>query len=103
MAIMPKEPRDDRVDPDVTGAQIRGARGLLNMSVADLSERTGLAVNTIRKAEKTNALPDVTTGNLRLIVSTLEQAGVIFLPAETLGAGVRLRDPTQAPLRRRRD
>lgn len=72
------------------------------MSVAELADRTGLAINTIRKAEKTNGAPEVTAGNVRLIVSTLEQAGVIFIPADDLGAGARLRDLDQKPLDRRR-
>lgn len=100
---MAKGEDQSRSGDDVNGAQIRAARGLLNLSVSEFSERTGLAVNTIRKAEKTNATPEVTAGNLRLIVKTLEDAGVIFLPADSLGAGVRLRDPKQQPLKRRRE
>lgn len=87
----------------VTGAQLRGARGLLNMSVSDLAERTGLAVNTIRKAEKTNGPAEVTTASARLLVTTLEVAGVMFIAADKNGAGVRLVSPDQEPLRRRRD
>lgn len=88
--------------PLVTGAQIRAARGLLNMSVLDLSERTGLALNTIRKAEKPNGPVQVTTANAQLLVTTLEAAGVVFIAADSLGAGVRLRALDQQPLKRRR-
>ena len=87
----------------VTGAQLRAARGLLNMSVSDLSERTGLAINTIRKAEKTNGPAEVTTASARLLVTTLAAAGVLFIAADRHGAGVRLESPDQEPLRRRRD
>lgn len=87
----------------VTGAQLRAARGLLNMSVSDLSERCGLAVNTIRKAEKTNGPAEVTTASARLLVTTLQGAGVIFIAADEHGAGVRLESPDQEPLRRRRE
>ncbi len=87
----------------VTGAQLRAARGLLNMSVSDLAERTGLALNTGRKAESTNAAAPVTTANARLLGATLEDAGVVFIPAGMLGAGVQLRFPDQEPLKRRRD
>lgn len=87
----------------VTGAQLRAARGLLNMSVSDLSERTGLAINTIRKAEKTNGPAEVTAANARLLVTTLESAGVMFIAADSYGSGVRLRSSDQEPLRRRRD
>lgn len=96
---------DDRHSADamVTGAQLRAARGLLNMSVSDLSERTGLAINTIRKAERTNGPAEVTTASARLLVTTLEAAGVLFIAAGRHGAGVRLESPDQEPLRRRRD
>lgn len=87
----------------VTGAQLRAARGLLNMSVSDLAERTGLAINTIRKAERTNGPAEVTTASARLLVRTLASAGVIFIPADHFGAGVRLKSSDQQPLRRRRD
>lgn len=87
----------------MTGAQLRAARGLLNMSVSDLAERASLAVNTIRKAEKTNGQAEVTSASARLLVTTLESAGVLFIPADRHGAGVRLVSPDQEPLRRRRD
>jgi len=93
----------DLRDVVVTGAQLRAARGLLNMSVSDLAERTGLALNTVRKAESTNAAAPVTAANARLLASTLEAAGVVFIPAGALGAGVQLRSPDQEPLKRRRD
>ncbi len=91
-----------RNNRSVTGAQLRAARGLLNMSVSDLAERTGLALNTIRRAEATNAEAPITAANCQLLVSTLEAAGVLFIAADTLGAGVRLKEVDQAPLKRRR-
>lgn len=87
----------------VTGAQIRAARGLLNISVSELAERTGLSLNTVRKAEATNGVAALTKANSQLLSSTLIAAGVIFIPADALGAGVRLKDPDQEPLKRRRD
>lgn len=86
----------------VTGAQLRAARGLLNMSVLELSERTGLALNTVRKAEATNGIAPITLANAKLLVSTLDELGVVFIPADSLGAGVRLRSVDQEPLQRRR-
>jgi len=100
---MKSDREQDGIVVIVTGAQLRAARGLLNMSVSDLSERTGLAINTIRKAEKTNGPAEVTTANARLLVTTLESAGVLFIAADQHGAGVRLESPDQEPLRRRRD
>lgn len=92
-----------RLDRHPTGAQIRAARGLLNMSVLDLSERTGLAVNTIKRAESTNDFAPINRANANLLLTTLEAAGVHFIPTDgDLGAGVRLMNPDQAPLARRR-
>ncbi|MND45307.1 hypothetical protein D3C80_361620 [compost metagenome] len=99
--MQPNHDADVR-DVVVTGAQLRAARGLLNMSVSDLAERTGLALNTVRKAESTNAAAPVTAANAKLLTSTLEAAGVMFIPAGTHGAGVQLQSPDQEPLKRRR-
>lgn len=88
----------------VTGSQLRAARGLLNLSVLELSEQTGLAVNTIRKAEGTNGLPPITEANINLLISAFASAGVIFIEPDKLGPGVRLKTPKPAPMRpRRRD
>ncbi|MFS0711607.1 XRE family transcriptional regulator [Brevundimonas sp. 1P8-tot-C-2] len=86
-----------------TGAQLRGARGLLNLSVLDLSERTGLAVNTIKRAEATNDFAPVNRANANLLVTVLQNLGVVFLPAEdTIGAGVRLEASDTPAFARRR-
>ena len=86
-----------------TGAQLRAARGLVNMSVLDLAERTGLAPNTIKRAESGNGPAPVNTANAKLMVSILHSAGVIFIPAwADLGSGVRLASPEQPALARRR-
>ena len=86
----------------LTGAQIRAARGLLNMSVAELAARTGLAVNTIRRAEGTNEVPPITAANITLLVRTFEEAGVMFVEGGGLGVGVRLADPGGPKFQNRR-
>lgn len=86
----------------LTGAQIRAARGLLNWSVAELAERTGLAVNTIRKAEGTNEKPPITAAPIQLIMKTLADAGVLFLEAGEQGAGVRFAKPNNSDFKKRR-
>ena len=72
------------------------------MSVAELAARTGLAVNTIRKAESTNHVPTITPANMRLIRSTFEAAGVHFINASELGPGVRLNNCEPLPIAQRR-
>jgi transcriptional regulator with XRE-family HTH domain len=86
----------------VTGAQLRAARGLLNMSIAELAERTGLALNTIRRAEATNDEVTITTANMRMLVTVLENEGVIFLPADRRGVGVRFASCEGVPFQTRR-
>lgn len=88
----------------ITGSQLRAARGLLNLSVSELAERTGLAVNTIRRAEATNESAPITAANLTLLRSTFEKAGVIFIPPDEKGPGVRLYSAVPQPMMpRRRD
>lgn len=73
------------------------------MSVLDLAERTGLAPNTIKRAEGGNGPAPINAANAKLMVSTLQSAGVIFLPAiGDAGSGVRLASPDQPLLARRR-
>ena len=97
--------RAPRKKPDdhLTGVQLRAALGILNMSVLDLSQRTGLAANTIKRALKTNAPAPINISSAKLIVGTLEAAGVTLLAAEGgLGGGARLTSVETAPLTRRR-
>ena len=88
----------------ITGSQLRAARGLLNLSVSELAERTGLAINTVRRAEGTNGLSPVTAANLKTLAAALDSAGVLFIAADELGPGVRLKEAGAEPMRpRRRD
>ncbi|CAH2402369.1 helix-turn-helix domain-containing protein [Mesorhizobium escarrei] len=73
----------------MTSAQMRAARALVNWSVRDLSERSGVHRNTITNFEtgKSGGDPDTLTKLQR----ALEAAGVEFIPENGSGAGVRLR------------
>lgn len=99
---MPAKKSDIQVGVVVTPAQLRAARGLLNWSLAELAERAGLALGTVRKAENSRDFLSVYRPNAELLRSTLEGAGVVFLDADTLGAGARLLDPTTEPTGSRR-
>jgi hypothetical protein len=70
--------------------------------VAELAERTGLAVNTIRKAEGTNEVPPITAAPIQLIMKTLLDAGVLFLEAGEQGVGVRFAKPKTSKFKKRR-
>ncbi len=86
----------------ITGSQFRAARGLLNLSVAELAEQTGFAVNTIRKAENTNGPAPITVTTMNALRRSLEEAGVMFIPADDYGPGVRLRAVEPLPDQSRR-
>lgn len=86
----------------ITGGQLRAARGLLNWSVAELADRTDLAINTIRRAEATNDVPSITVKNMQLLRATFEEAGVEFIDAAEKGPGVRFGSPDPAPRQPRR-
>ncbi|RYC29666.1 XRE family transcriptional regulator [Lichenibacterium minor] len=72
----------------VTSAQIRAARALLNWTVRDLAERSGVHRNTVTRAETDATGPGHATAALRVC---LEKAGVIFIETNGEGPGVRLR------------
>ena len=69
----------------ITTAQIRGARGLLNWSQSDLSERTGISGTSIGAIENGSTTPREST--IIKIQKTFEDAGVEFTPSQ----GVRIR------------
>ncbi len=73
----------------ITGAQIRMARGLLDWSVRDLSEASGVSQSTIKRMEESEGIPKVVTENLTKVQHALESAGASFIPENGGKAGVR--------------
>ena len=81
--------------PPLTAAQIRAARALLRWRAEDLAMRSALGLATIRRAEGTEGLTQLTVANDRAVRRALEDAGVEFLDASVKhGGGVRFRDPS---------
>lgn len=68
--------------------QIRGARGLLGWSQAELARAAGLSLPTIQRYE---SVGNTSAEALAKIVSALEAAGVVFVDENGHGPGVRLR------------
>jgi len=75
----------------ITGAQIRAARGLLNLTAEALADETKLSLKTIRRAEQEHGQVQINAANAERIVSVLEACGVNFIPLGEGGVGVRLR------------
>lgn len=82
-----------------TGPQIVAARALLQWKQADLAERSGVAVSTIKRLEAMSGPLTANRSTIGAILAALEAGGIVLLSdGETLdgGRGVRLRkDPQQ--------
>jgi len=75
----------------IDAAQVRAARGLLDMSQADLARIASLHVATIRRLEAATGVRGAAE-TLWKMQQALEAAGVEFIPAKGgRGPGVRLR------------
>ncbi|HWV43671.1 PAS domain-containing protein [Pseudorhodoplanes sp.] len=75
----------------LTGAQLRAARGVLNWSVRELSQASGVSSSTIRRLEDIDGPPPGREEALRPLQSALEGAGVEFLFPPSGKPGVRPR------------
>lgn len=76
----------------LTGAQLRAARGLLDLSAEALAAEAKLSLKTIRRAEQTHGPVHITAANAERIITILEGRGVRFESSDDeQGAGVRLR------------
>ncbi|HEX2727678.1 MAG TPA: PAS domain-containing protein [Beijerinckiaceae bacterium] len=74
----------------ISGCQVRAARAIVGWSVRDLAEASGVSGSTIRRVEEDGGLPETRdTRKLDIIRRTLEEAGVVFLPAPDGKGGVR--------------
>ena len=73
----------------ITPLQVKMARTALGWGVRDLAKKAELAANTVSRFENGS---DVMVGTLSQMQKAMEDAGVIFVPADdTGGPGVRLK------------
>ncbi|WP_242219430.1 helix-turn-helix transcriptional regulator [Shinella zoogloeoides] len=73
----------------ISPAQCRAARALVEMDQAKLAEAANVSRNTVVDFEKGRRTPN--TNNLLALQSALEAMGVIFVPENGEGPGVRLK------------
>lgn len=89
--------RSDYLSCMLTPEQCRAARALLDWTQTDLADRTGIAVSTVRGFE--SGRHTLMRSNMAMLQATLEQAGVVFIAADVMGPGVRLRTPKPSTVR----
>ncbi len=73
------------------GVQVRMGRAAVGWSVRELARNAGVTPNTISRIENGG---DALASTMERLQTALENAGVIFIDEDELGAGVRLREPT---------
>jgi PAS domain S-box-containing protein len=77
----------------IAGYQVRAARAILNWSVRDLAEASGVSSSTIRRIEDDKGIPENRDlSKLQNIREALETAGVEFTPAPDGKVGLRTLD-----------
>jgi len=77
----------------ITGAQIRMARGYLRWSAKELAEKAGVAESTIKRMEQDEGFPIARGSNIEAVYKTLTSAGIVLIPENGGGVGMRLKKP----------
>lgn len=75
--------------------QLKAARSLIGMEQAELAERSGVSVATIKRFEAMSGPIDARTSTLSKLRTALEASGVAFVDQNGMGPGVRLRDKVE--------
>ena len=73
----------------ISTRQIKAARVLLGWEQRDLANSSGLSLPTIQRMEKLG-IERSTVANAQKLEAAFEAAGVVFIPEDGGGAGVRL-------------
>jgi transcriptional regulator with XRE-family HTH domain len=75
----------------ITGGQIRSARAALRWSVQQLADKSGVSIQTIKRFEAVEGVPQSRTHTLLEIRAALETAGIEFIGSPEDGPGIRTR------------
>ena len=74
----------------ISGSQIQAGRALLDISIKELAEISGVSWATLQRFEETEGIPPSRSGNLEKVKSALEARGVVFLGDPVDSPGVQL-------------
>lgn len=73
----------------ISSSQCRAARGLLNLSQSQVARAAHIAPPTLSQFERADKAPSY--NNLQAIIAVLETHGIVFIPANGGGPGVKLK------------
>ena len=84
------------MDQIPTGRQIAAARALIGITQTDLAGKANVSVPTLKRMEASEGPAQGMANNVLAVRRSLEDAGIMFVPENGHGPGVRLRDKTEA-------
>ena len=74
----------------ISGSQLQAGRALLDISIKELSDISGVSWATIQRFEAALGIPPSRSGNLERVKTALEERGVVFLGDPIDSPGVQL-------------
>ena len=73
----------------ITSGQIKAARALLGLTVAEMAKLAGIGFTTMVRLESADGVPAGNVKTLTAVKSAIEKAGIEFIGSPEEGAGVR--------------
>ena len=73
----------------ITSGQIKAARALLGLTVAELAKTSGIGFTTMVRLESAEGIPAGNVKTLTSVKTAIEKAGIEFIGSPDEGAGVR--------------
>ncbi|WP_247645276.1 helix-turn-helix domain-containing protein [Agrobacterium tumefaciens] len=78
----------------LSGRQLAAARTLIGKTQAEIAAAARISIPTLKRMEASEGSVTGMTNNVAAVVQTLIDFGIIFIPSNGNGPGVRLRDRT---------
>lgn len=76
----------------ITGRQIAAARTLIGITQKELADASSISIPTLKRMEASDGEAAGMKNNVSAVVQALIDMGVVFIPENGGGYGVRLRD-----------
>ena len=73
----------------ITSGQIKAARAMLGLTVAEMAKLAGIGFTTMVRLESAEGVPAGNVKTLTAVKSAIEKSGIEFLGSPEEGAGVR--------------